>query len=362
MKKNKIAINGVLLLNKPVGISSHWAMQKTKYAISALKAGYIGTLDPLASGLLPICFGEATKFACFKNEADKRYRALIQLGIRTDSGDACGKIIASRDVMVTQEQILDALNNFIGNQTQIPPMYSALKYKGKCLYEYARQGINIDRLPRKVTIYSIKFFDEQVNINNTIGIDVHCSKGTYIRSLVDDVGEFLGCGAHLISLDRLSIGDWCVNDAVDLVSVLQQCSEKLPVFSKLVDIDSENEVIENLQSFCFQNFNTLHKNAWLSIDSLLSSLMIIVLDENQVKRLLQGQKLRLNCNEIFKNVEQFRIMPNWQIFQNKQFFISEKNICSASTIMAAYSIEGLLIGTVKWVNNLLEPLRMIKIS
>lgn len=228
-------VDGVLLLDKPQGLTSNGALQAVRRLFAAAKAGHTGTLDPLATGLLPICLGEATKFAQALLEADKRYLAEILLGTRTDSGDAEGNVIARRPSNVTRNQAEAALACFRGDITQVPPMYSALKRDGKPLYALARQGISVERAPRAVRIHSVELLRFE---GERLQIEVHCSKGTYIRSLADDIGEMLGCGAHLTNLRRTAIADFSVDHAVTLEALQQLDGESrdaclLPVDSLL---------------------------------------------------------------------------------------------------------------------------------
>lgn len=197
------AISGVFLLDKITGVSSNAALQRIKRLYQADKAGHTGSLDPLASGLLPICLGEATKFSQFLLDADKRYTVTGKLGERTDTFDAEGKIIASAPVNVSEAQLADVVRTFLGKQQQLPPMYSALKKDGKPLYELARQGIEVEREWREIEIFSCQLlgFD-----GLSFTLDVHCSKGTYIRTLVDDIGAALGCYAHVTVLRRTAAG------------------------------------------------------------------------------------------------------------------------------------------------------------
>ena len=212
-KRIKRAIDGILLLDKPLGLSSNQALQQAKRLFQAAKAGHTGSLDPLATGLLPICLGEATKFSHFLLDADKSYRALIRLGSTTTTGDAEGEIIATVEVDVTPAALQAALQRLTGDIEQIPPMYSALKHQGKALYEYARAGQNIERPARRVSIYQIQLNSYAQGL---VDITVSCSKGTYIRTLAEDVGHLLGCGAHLAGLRRLSTAHFSLDDAVTL--------------------------------------------------------------------------------------------------------------------------------------------------
>ncbi len=203
----------MLLLDKPQGVSSNGALQTARRLFNAAKAGHTGTLDPMASGLLPLTFGEATKFSQMLLDADKTYEAVVQLGVDTDSGDADGAVIATRPVAVDRAALEAVLARFRGEIEQVPPMYSALKRDGKALYEYARAGIELEREARKVTIHALELLDFA---GERFTIRVHCSKGTYIRSLAMDIGAALGCGAHLAALRRTAIGAFDLSGAVTL--------------------------------------------------------------------------------------------------------------------------------------------------
>ncbi|MGB4911835.1 MAG: tRNA pseudouridine(55) synthase TruB [Candidatus Dechloromonas phosphoritropha] len=213
VRKTWKQVDGVLLLDKPLGLTSNDALQKVRRLFSAAKGGHTGTLDPLASGLLPLCFGEATKFSADLLDADKTYEAVIQLGVTTDSGDAEGKVTKTAAVNVEIDDILRVLSQFTGAIRQIPPMHSALKRNGRPLYELARQGIEVEREPRMVIIHAIDclgFGGESLTLR------VACSKGTYIRVLAADIGDALGCGAHLAGLRRTRVGDLDLGAAVTL--------------------------------------------------------------------------------------------------------------------------------------------------
>lgn len=202
-RKKGRAVSGILLLDKPLQLSSNHALQRVKRLFDAAKAGHTGSLDPLATGMLPICLGEATKFSQYMLDADKVYRTTAKLGVRTGSGDVDSEVISERPVpeldRVTVEQ---ALQTFAGDTLQVPSMYSALKKDGQPLYKLARQGIEVERKARPIHIYDIKLLDIR---GDELDIELHCSKGTYVRNLVDDLGELLGCGAHVITLRRLSV-------------------------------------------------------------------------------------------------------------------------------------------------------------
>ncbi|KJY82197.1 tRNA pseudouridine synthase B [Vibrio galatheae] len=206
-------INGVILLDKPTGISSNDALQKVKRIYFAEKAGHTGALDPLATGMLPICLGEATKFSQFLLDSDKRYRVIAKLGQRTDTSDSDGEVVETRPVNVNLEQLEACIDKFRGESDQVPSMFSALKYQGKPLYEYARKGIEVPRESRKITVYEIvlhRFEGDEVEM------EVHCSKGTYIRTIVDDLGEMLGCGAHVTMLRRTGVAKYPYEKMVTL--------------------------------------------------------------------------------------------------------------------------------------------------
>jgi tRNA pseudouridine55 synthase len=209
------ALHGVLLLDKPVGLSSNDALQKAKRLYRAEKAGHTGTLDPLASGLLPICFGAATKFSQVSLDADKAYTAVLRLGQRTVGGDREGEVIEDRPVHVSASDLANACATFVGEIDQVPPMHSALKKDGKPLYEYARAGIDIERDARRVTIHAIDILGWD-DAALELSIAVRCSKGTYIRTLAEDIGERLGCGAHLASLRRTATGTLTLDGAITL--------------------------------------------------------------------------------------------------------------------------------------------------
>jgi tRNA pseudouridine55 synthase len=203
-KRKGRSVNGVLLLDKPPGASSNKALQQVKHLYKASKAGHTGSLDPLATGMLPICFGEATKISAFLLDADKHYRFSCQLGVTTNTGDAEGEVTNTQDCSgITAEDIERFLPDFTGEIEQIPPMHSALKHEGQRLYKLAREGIVVERKPRAVSIYDFKLHALNQGI---VDLEVSCSKGTYVRTLAEDLGEKLGCGAHVSQLRRLSVG------------------------------------------------------------------------------------------------------------------------------------------------------------
>ena len=258
-KRVKRNINGVLLLDKPLGFSSNQALQKVKWLFQAAKAGHTGTLDPLATGLLPICLGEATKFAQYVTDADKTYIATVKFGATTTTGDAEGEVIATSDVRFTRAQLESACQSFHGEISQVPPMYSALKFEGKALYEYAREGVDIERQSRLVKISDITIIQFEVDVAE---ISVKCSKGTYIRTLAEEIGNALGSGAHLIGLRRIESAGYELADAITL--------EELEARIK-------NMPIEGLQSLL------------LPIDSSIAYLPSLTLNADAAHYLMQGQ-------------------------------------------------------------------------
>ncbi|AFQ48350.1 tRNA pseudouridine(55) synthase TruB [Burkholderia cepacia] len=255
------ALDGVLLLDKPIGLSSNDALIRAKRLLLAKKAGHTGTLDPLASGLLPLCFGEATKFSQDLLDADKTYEATMRLGVRTTTGDAEGDVLDARAVECDRAAVEAALARFTGEIVQVPPMYSALKRDGKPLYEYARAGQTVEREGRNVTIHALDLLACELP---DVTFRVTCSKGTYVRTLAEDIGEALGCGAHLTMLRRTGVGALTLEHAVTL--------------DALSDADETA------------------RDAWLQpVDALLSTFPLVRLDEASAKRFLHGQRLPLSA-------------------------------------------------------------------
>lgn len=206
-------IHGVLLMDKPQGASSNDVLQKVKRIFNANRAGHTGALDPLATGMLPICLGEATKFSQYLLDSDKRYRVIARLGQRTDTSDADGNVVETRAVTFTAQALAEALERFRGTTQQVPSMYSALKHQGRPLYEYARQGITVPREARDITVYELLFIRHD---RDELELEIHCSKGTYIRTIIDDLGEMLGCGAHVTYLRRVQVATYPAERMVTL--------------------------------------------------------------------------------------------------------------------------------------------------
>ncbi len=229
-------VHGVLLLDKPLGLSSNQALQKAKWLLRAEKAGHTGTLDPLATGVLPLCFGAATKFSQQHLDADKTYETTLRLGQKTTTADAEGEIIESRPVICTPGQVVEVLDRFMGPISQVPPMHSALKKDGKALYEYARQGETVEREARQVVIRDLDLLDMQLSGDApSITLRVHCSKGTYIRTLGEDIGEALGCGAHLSALRRIHTGPFDAAECVTLAALEAMPEQERSARLKSVD-------------------------------------------------------------------------------------------------------------------------------
>ncbi|WP_076542866.1 tRNA pseudouridine(55) synthase TruB [Shewanella sp. UCD-KL21] len=210
-------IDGIVLLDKGTGISSNHALQRVKRLYQANKAGHTGALDPLATGMLPICLGEATKFSQHLLDADKRYLVTAKLGERTDTSDSDGEVVQIRPVNFTQEKLEASLEHFRGKTMQVPSMYSALKYQGQPLYKYAREGIEVPREARPINVFELLYVGLE---GDELTLDIHCSKGTYIRTIVDDLGEMLGCGAHVIMLRRTQVADYPYEKMVTLEQLM----------------------------------------------------------------------------------------------------------------------------------------------
>ena len=273
-------IDGVFLLDKPQGMSSNDIMQKVKRLFQANKAGHTGALDPLATGMLPICLGEATKFSQFLLDADKRYVVTAKLGERTDTSDADGQVVETRPVNVETSQILTALEQFRGDILQVPTMFSALKHDGKPLYEYARAGITVEREARPITIFGINFIEYQAP---SLTLEVHCSKGTYIRTLVDDLGEVLGCGAHVTVLRRTAVADYP--------------TEKMMTWDALQALAEQGDLDQHL----------------LPIDTAVSKLPALKLNAEQSKGIGFGQRVKF-ANEA-------KLRGQVRLFSDKNIFL-----------------------------------------
>jgi tRNA pseudouridine55 synthase len=258
------AVDGIILLDKPQGLSSNSALQRVRALLRALKAGHAGSLDPLATGMLPLCFGQATKVCNYLLDSRKSYRVTARLGIKTDSADADGTVMETRDVpQFDEQQLKDVLQSFLGEQHQVPPMYSALKHQGQRLYELARAGEMVERAARRITIEHIHLieWDEQ-----SIAFEVRCSKGTYIRSLVEDTAERLGTIAHVTQLRRLQVDPFAEDQMVTLEQLEHSAQQGLHVIDKYL----------------------------LSADTALPNLPSVILNEAQVSHLMQGRQFNIS--------------------------------------------------------------------
>lgn len=272
-KKKRNPVHGVLLFDKSRDVSSNGALVAVKRLFNAEKAGHTGTLDPFATGLLPLCLGEATKFAQDLLEADKTYEAVLHLGVTTTTADSEGEVLERQDVDVHREKIDVLLPQFMGELKQIPPMYSALKREGKPLYEYARAGITLEREARTITIHELKILDYQ---SPFLRIHVRCSKGTYIRTLGEDLGHALGCGAHLSELRRTAVGSLQVTNAITLTALTKE---------------SEDLRAQHLQP----------------VDALIVNCPKIMLNEQLATRFMHGQRLSLAKEGVAFPVDQGRV-------------------------------------------------------
>ena len=242
-RKSGRNVHGILLLDKRLSVSSNRALQEVRRLYNANKAGHTGSLDPLATGLLPLCFGEATKVSAMMLDDNKRYQVVVKLGVMTDTGDAEGKIIEEKPVPeLSLEDIEVCLQSFSGEIDQVPPMYSALKHNGKKLYELAREGKVIERKARRITIFELKLLN---TTSDSLTLDVFCSKGTYIRSLAEDIGHKLGCGGTVVELRRMQAGQFKIEDALTLEQLQQMDPEKLK--GLLIDVDKPLEGMPALE-------------------------------------------------------------------------------------------------------------------
>ncbi|XBC37494.1 MAG: tRNA pseudouridine(55) synthase TruB [Buchnera aphidicola (Meitanaphis microgallis)] len=262
-------INGILLINKPGGFSSNNILQTVKRILNIKKAGHTGSLDPIATGMLPICCGEATKLSQFLLNANKRYRVVAKLGQTTSTSDCEGKVIKVRAVDFIFTQLVKILNSFKGNIQQIPSMYSAIKYRGKSLYKYARKGIVIPRKSRTITIYKLEYINYY---NSFLELEITCSKGTYIRTLIEDIGENLGCGAHVIKLHRLQVGNYP--------------ESKMITVNQLQSLNQHNAVL----------FLKKLSKILIPLDTSVSIFPEINLSINEANKIKNGRKIKVFCN------------------------------------------------------------------
>ncbi|MCV2368859.1 tRNA pseudouridine(55) synthase TruB [Roseateles oligotrophus] len=319
VKTPRRAVHGVLLLDKPLGLSSNDALQKAKWLLRAEKAGHTGTLDPLATGLLPLCFGAGTKFSQVSLDADKAYEATLFLGLTTTTGDAEGDVLDRNEaaaLAVTREQIEAACARFTGPIDQVPPMYSALKHEGRPLYEYARAGIHIDRPSRRVTIHSIDIVDWQAE---QLTIAVRCSKGTYIRTLAEDIGRVLACGASLSALRRTGSGPLNVAQAISLDAL-----------AALTEIEREALLRPP--------------------DSLLADWPELRLDSAEAARFLTGLRRRLAADQGAEDVTHVRVYgPEPQAFLGSAHITAGELI--ADRLLSPQEVESLLSTSTRFLES-----------
>ncbi|RDV24493.1 tRNA pseudouridine(55) synthase TruB [Alteromonas aestuariivivens] len=273
-------INGIVLLDKPLGGSSNQVLQKVRWLYQAAKAGHTGALDPLASGMLPICLGEATKFSQFLLDADKTYEVTAQLGVRTTTSDADGEVVEEKPVMSTPQQVEEACLGFIGPSKQVPSMYSALKHQGKPLYFYARQGITIEREARDIVIHQLEIIKLDLPF---VEMRVSCTKGTYIRSLVDDIGQKLGCGAYVTRLHRTQVADYPAD--------------------RMVDLPTLEAMATQAHEHGFEQMDEL----LLPMDTAVKTLPALVIDDEQAARFENGQSVVGSSDEPLIAHQQYRI-------------------------------------------------------
>lgn len=273
-------VNGIVLLNKPLGGSSNQLLQKVRWLYNASKAGHTGALDPLASGMLPLCLGEATKFSQFLLDAEKTYEVTATLGIRTTTSDADGEIVEEKPVNVNEDTVREACLQFIGKSKQIPSMFSALKHQGKPLYYYARKGITVEREARDIEIYELDI--TRIALPE-VDMRVKCSKGTYIRSLVDDIGQVLGCGAYVTRLHRTEVADYPTD--------------------KMVSLDTLIALHESLDDGDYGPLDSL----LIPMDTAVSRLPVVNIDENDKRRFEHGQSVMGQSNLELKEGQAYRV-------------------------------------------------------
>lgn len=290
-KRKGRPLNGVLLLDKATGHSSNDMLQKVKRLYGAQKAGHTGALDPLATGMLPICLGEATKFSQYLLESDKRYRVIAKLGERTDTSDSDGEVVETREVNFTHDTLLEKLEFFRGKTMQVPSMFSALKHQGKPLYHYARQGITIEREAREINVFELLFIRHE---GDELELEIHVSKGTYIRTIIDDLGEMLNCGAHITMLRRLEVATYPQEKMISLV-------ELQALFDKATEEDvSPATYLDPLllpMDSPVSDFPLVNISDKLSVNALHGNPVAItssskILSENELVRMVVGDQQR----------------------------------------------------------------------
>jgi len=383
----RLALDGVLLIDKPLGMSSNDVLIKAKGMLRAKKAGHTGTLDPLASGLLPVCFGEATKFSQDLLDADKTYEATMQLGARTDTGDAEGLIIDRRPVAVAFAQLTPLFDRFTGVIAQVPPMYSALKRDGKPLYEYARAGQEVERAAREVHIHALTVLSDEAQLTHyaQVRFRVTCSKGTYVRTLAEDLGEALGCGAYLIALRRTGVATLSIDDAITL-DALQARVDGIRGTGEHADAESGGDRQSALPPARHEggagcdaaaagvtggvpdDAALVIMAAWLQpVDALLQRLPRVTLDAVFSARFLHGQRLRVDATAVAALPEGYaglvRVYGTGKSESAPGAAESVSSEADAPTDPGRASALGTLplrlLGTAQWTDGLLAPARLI---
>ncbi|MDP2562853.1 tRNA pseudouridine(55) synthase TruB [Psychrobium sp. 1_MG-2023] len=308
-KRKGRAIDGVVLLDKPTGHSSNDILQKVKRIYFAQKAGHTGALDPLATGMLPICLGEATKFSQYLLDSDKRYRVIAKLGERTDTSDSDGEVVQTRPIEFSEETLMAKLDSFRGKTMQVPSMFSALKHQGKPLYHYARQGIEIEREAREINVFELLFIRHE---GDELELELHVSKGTYIRTIIDDLGEMLGCGAHITMLRRLEVAHYPQDKMVtleQLQALLDQATEEEVAPSTYLDpllLPMDTAVIDFPQAHISDELSVkaLHGNA-VAVDGF---------SEGELVRMVVGDEQRFIGVGVIDN--QGRVQPKRLVVEN----------------------------------------------
>ncbi|RTR32857.1 tRNA pseudouridine(55) synthase TruB [Shewanella atlantica] len=276
-------IDGIVLLDKDTGMSSNFALQRVKRIFNAAKAGHTGALDPLATGMLPICLGEATKFSQHLLDADKRYTVTAKLGQRTDTSDSDGEVVQTRPVNFSQELLMESLDYFRGETMQVPSMYSALKYQGQPLYKYAREGIEVPREARPINVFELNFIGLE---GDELTLDIHCSKGTYIRTITDDLGEMLGCGAHVIMLRRTQVAGY--------------------PYERMVSLEQLNEMVAKAEAEGIES-KTVLDPLLLPMDTAVSKFKEINLSDSVAPYLMNGNPVQAPVTEGLEDGELVRI-------------------------------------------------------
>ncbi len=307
-------VSGIILIDKPLGDSSNHLLQKVKRLFNAKKAGHTGALDPLATGMLPLCLGEATKFSQYLLDSDKTYQTTAKLGIRTTTSDADGEVVSTKPVALSEETIRSAVAGFKGKSKQMPSMYSALKYQGQPLYKYAREGIEVPRKIRDIEVFSIEILDIR---EDEIDMEIHCSKGTYIRTIVDDLGEILGCGAHVSMLRRTAVAHYPTEKMMtfdELVLIFEQLKEKHGITSE----DEEPDL-----TAVYQVLDAM----LLPVDSAVINIPVVKLGEFHSKLFSNGQTVECKPTELEGDAPMVRVKS-----EDKELFLGMGSLVESNRV------------------------------